>query len=375
MLDLFEVQFRITPSDNDTGSPASTSSFQVDNSDPPSIDITPISEEQSAEVSVDYNLSDREADPVSLLVEYSTDGASWSPASVTGQLEGLSPGPGSLRWNSADDLDQRDLDGVYLRITPSDNDTGEPSVTGPFPLDNSAPPSIDLETPAGEQSGTVDIGYNLDDREGDAVSLTVEYSLDGGSTWTPATIGGSTTGLPPGSGVLSWQSESDAPGVDVNAAMLRAVPRDNDEGAPGQTGIFMLDNNQPPTAEVSLPPGTLSGIVTVTVTPRDPEGDPVDCTLEYDAGTGWTPASYTGNLSGLTGPVTVDWDTVMDLGETAASGSLRVVPADNDAGEPGQTSFNTDNTPAPPPEPEPEPETSPPDSGGGTTPDTAPGTP
>ncbi|MCK4593125.1 hypothetical protein KAU45_01395, partial [bacterium] len=125
------------------------------------------------------------------------------------------------------------------------------------------------------------------------------------------------------------------------------------------TGIFPLDNNQPPTAAVSVPAGTLSGPVEVTITPNDPEGDPVDCDLEYDTGTGWVPASITGSLSGITAPTTVIWDAPGQIGETAASGRLRVIPADNDTGEPAETAFSVDNTPAPPPEPEPEPDTTP----------------
>ncbi|MBD3398828.1 MAG: hypothetical protein GF399_00675 [Candidatus Coatesbacteria bacterium] len=363
-----EYVFRITPADNDTGEPAATGPFQVDNSDVPTISLQPISEEQSAEVEVAYELSDRENDPITLSVEYSTDGAIWNPADVSGRLEGVTPGPGSLTWNSTTDLDARDLPAVYLRVTPADNDTGEPAQTGPFPLDNSEAPRIELQTPSGEQSGAVEIGYTISDREDDPVSLEVSYSLDGGSSWDPATIAGSLEGLTPDPGAFTWQSDTDAPGVDENAVMISALPSDNDQGQEGLTGIFMLDNNQPPSAELSLPAGTLSGIVQVTVTPLDPEGDPVDCGLEYDAGTGWTPASISGGLSGLTGPTTVSWDTVMDLGETAASGTLRVIPADNDTGEPGTVPFSVDNTPAPPPEPEPEPEPQPED-------ETSPGAP
>ena len=351
--------FRITPSDNDTGETGQTTAFQVDNSDVPRISLDSVTGELAAEVTISFNLEDREGDPCSLKAEFSTDGSTWKPANVTGQTEGVKPGRGQLKWNSAGDLDRADLEKVYFRITPSDNDTGEPAQTGPFRLDNSEPPLIDMDTPSGEQSGAVSIGYNVSDREGDAVSLVVEYSLDGGSSWKPATVTEATSGIKPGKGKLTWRSDTDAPGVDVNAAMLRATPSDNDEGTSGQTGIFPLDNDKPPTAMVTVPSGTLTGPVAVTVTPKDPEGDPVDCDLEYDAGAGWTPASYTGKLSGITGSVTVTWDAPGQLGAIAASGKLRVIPADNDTGEPSETSFSVDNTPAPPPEPEPTPEPTP----------------
>ena len=347
--------FRITPSDNDTGETGQTTAFQVDDSDVPRISLNPVTGELTAEVVISFNLEDREGDPCSLKAEFSTDGSTWKPANVTGQTEGVRPGRGQLTWNSAGDLDRVDLEKAYFRITPSDNDTGESAQTGPFRLDNSEPPLMDLDTPSGEQTGAVSVGYNVSDREGDAVNLIVEYSLDGGSSWKPATVTEATTGIKPGKGKLTWRSDADAPGVDVNAAMLRATPSDNDEGTSGQTGIFPLDNNQPPTAAVSVPSGAISGPVAVTVTPKDPEGDPVDCDLEYDTGAGWTPASYTGSLGGITGLVTVTWDAPGQLGAVAASGKLRVIPADNDTGEPSETSFSVDNTPAPPPEPEPGP--------------------
>ncbi|MCD4734132.1 hypothetical protein K8R78_07855, partial [bacterium] len=343
---------RITPSDNDIGLPDQTNLFQVDNSDVPSINLYTPEGEQTAEVTLNYDLSDREGDDCALTVEYSTDGTNWRSASTTGQLIGVTPGTGSLVWNSTFDLDSVDLESVYLRVTPADNDSGEPAQTASFHLDNSEPPLIDLDTPEGEQTGEVTIGYNLSDREGDATDLVVEVSLDGGSSWQRATILETLTNITPGFGSLTWDSSLDAPGADLNAVMLRALPRDNDDGTAGQTGIFPLDNNEPPTAELTIAEGVLSGMVAITITPHDPEYDPVDCELEYSIGGSWLPVSISDSLLGLTSAITIYWDSFSDLGEIYSEGSLRVIPADNDIGTSTMIPFTINNAPAPP-EPEP----------------------
>ena len=236
MLDLFEVQFRITPSDNDVGEFGVTGLFHVDNNDIPSITLVTPEGEQVADVVIAYQISDREGDLITLKPEFSRDaGATWEPATVTGQLEDIGPAnySGSLVWNSKSDTDMLDLFEVQFRITPFDNDEGELGVTGLFHVDNNDPPKVVSLGPVDDVvTADVIIPYTLYDREGDALDILCEYSTDGGATWHPATVKNPTENLTGDkySGNIIWDSLTDLFGVDKPDCAFRVTPFDNDEG-------------------------------------------------------------------------------------------------------------------------------------------------
>jgi hypothetical protein len=344
MLDLFEVQFRLTPADNDTGEPDTTSSFQVDNSDIPAVSVVTPEGEQTADVTIAYEISDREGDPVSLKPEFSRDGgATWEPATVTGQTADIGPEgySGTLTWNSKTDTDSYDLFEVVFKLTPSDNDEGTPDQTATFQVDNSDPPSISLTDITAEQTADVTIQYEISDREGDPVSITPEFSRDGGATWEPATVTGQTADIGPEvySGTLTWNSKSDTDMLDLFEVRFRLTPADNDTGEPDATANFQVDNSDPPVAELGAVEAEVSGDIVIPYTLSDREGDPLSITCEYslDGGTTWQPATVRNPTEDLGTPdYTGDiiWDSVTDLdGVDAADVVFRVTPADNDTGQ------------------------------------------
>ncbi len=363
-LDLFEVQFRLTPSDNDTGEPYATSTFQVDNSDAPTVAITPITEEQSGYVKVEYRISDREGDPVTLVPEWSSDGGkTWNVATITalsdiGQPAGIQPAgyEGSLEWNSKHDTDMVDLPSVTIRLTPSDNDTGEPVVTGPFRLDNSDVPTIALVTPEGEQTADVVIPYRISDREGDPISIKPEFSRDSGATWEPATVTGQTEAIAPSGydSTLVWNSKSDTDMLDLFEVQFRLTPSDNDTGEPVSTGVFQVDNSDEPSVVLTDITTEQTNDVTIAYKISDREGDPVSLTPEYsiDGGVTWKEADVTGTITKIpaasyTGSLV--WNSKSNI-DTLDSTTVvfRLTPADNDTGAPDQTApFQVDNSDPP----------------------------
>ncbi len=135
------VRIRIQPSDGTAGVPEETAEFTVDNGSnaPPrvAIESTP-SDPQRGLVGIPYLLfdSDDPPSPCAVSAEFSTDGgATFRVASPGPGGSGTMPLPSSATgvrhtfvWNSWQDLGDRDF-AALLRISPTDGEAGESSVT------------------------------------------------------------------------------------------------------------------------------------------------------------------------------------------------------------------------------------------------------
>lgn len=144
---------------------------------------------------------------------------------------------GFVEWRAAADLGAGFSGDVVFRITAKDTSAGKPAENAPFPVDLNRPPRISL-TAFKEDSATGDISvsYSVDDPEGDSVDLECEYSEDGGATWYPASVSGS-SGLR-GSGSVVWKRLADVPTVyEGSRIFFRATPYDEDPGEPAQIEV------------------------------------------------------------------------------------------------------------------------------------------
>lgn len=105
--------------------------FRVDNNEPPVCQLGSVEEEVFGDIYIPYILTDRESDTLTILCEYSLDGVEWKTATVKNQIEGLTPTEynGEIIWDSIADTDGLDSPNVTFRVTPSDNDIGEASLT------------------------------------------------------------------------------------------------------------------------------------------------------------------------------------------------------------------------------------------------------
>ncbi len=113
------------------------------------------------------------------------------------------------------------------------------------------PPAAVVATPVGVHSSNIPISYSLLDGESDVVSILVEYSVDGGVTFTAATMGSGgdgTTGLTSSPGgtahTFIWASRSDSVALSgpVATVQIRITPSDTAPGTPGSTGSFTVNN-------------------------------------------------------------------------------------------------------------------------------------
>jgi hypothetical protein len=143
---------------------------------------------------------------------------------------------------------------VTVSVTPNDGTQDGTTVTATATVIDTSP-SVSVNTLSSPQSGAVTVGYQLTDADSDLCSIVVQYSLDGGTNWNPATTGSGGDGVSnlntSSEGVehtYIWDSETDIGQVNSLDVLIRIVP--SDAGGPGTaatTDSFAVENQQPPT--------------------------------------------------------------------------------------------------------------------------------
>ncbi len=207
---------------------------------------------------------------------------------------------------------------------------------------------IDISTATqGEQSGDIDVNYLIINSNSTEASLLCEYKDPLTSVWQVASVTGDTSQLQPENydGLITWNSTMDLPAVDIENLMFRITPRDDETGS-ADSIIFHLDNNEPPTVEISDPAGEQEGYVTINYSLSDNENDTLSILCEYydDDASGWVNASITEDTAGITdyyGSIT--WNTIADLPTAATYVMFRITPKDLDPGTSDTTEFILDN--------------------------------
>jgi predicted outer membrane repeat protein len=258
---------------------------------PRAIVATPASP-ASGDVTIIYQLIDRELELGTIALEYSTDNGQTfnsctlvNPGAATNLESAWHPGKThSVQWNSvADNLALSGDATVCVKITPSDvsNPSGTVGISGSFTLNNTAynqPPTATAATPAGVQSGNVQINYFLADVESDTCSIAVLYSINDGTSWQAATMGTAGNGLtglsssPAGTAhVFFWDSRADnvALSGQIDTIKVRIIPTDFNAGTAGDTTSFSVDNsivNELPTVAITSGPTHGSTVTTTQVT-------------------------------------------------------------------------------------------------------------
>jgi len=298
------------------------------------------------EVEIEYALADDEGDRLSIVAEYSTDrGASWKPATVFGLASDIGPDryDGSIVWSLFSDVPGQELSDVAFRVTPYDTQQGTPGSLGDLVVDTNEPPQIVVSDVIAEQEGeAVEIDYSIIDNEGDTVNLTCEYSLDGGTTWRPATVLTSTSGISESSyfGTLKWDSARDLGRGVESDVIFRVTAADADAGEPAENRPFRVDLNAAPTASLTSYTEQEDGSVEVSYTVRDDENDSIMLHVFYseDGGATWFPATVGESVAGVSvtgNQGTFTWQRLRDV-PTIVPGSsikIRVVPFDEDEGQ------------------------------------------
>ena len=136
----------------------------------PGVEVATPAEIQNGNVGIDYLLYDGDSDDLGIMVQYRIGYTAYQEATpaIGGEgREGLASSPGGVQhsfvWDSLSDLGKIDEDNIFIRITPSDEQTGTPSTTVRFTVDNKAPVFISISPSGVVNSRTVKIVVETDE--------------------------------------------------------------------------------------------------------------------------------------------------------------------------------------------------------------------
>ena len=349
--DLDSVKFKILPySSTMEGKADSTGIFKLDNSHNHSIEVelTYSLSEYTDSVRFNISLSDISNDILSIKGYYKIIGEDWLQATIIGKTTDIDTSEyiDTLVWDSRADLGNADIENVKLRIVPSDGWVdGISDSTNTFHVDNNMPPSVIMPDLIGEQNNDIEIQFTLTDAENDILSVIPEYSKDTGNNWLPATVTGKISDISDYSGLSTWHSFSDLPGIASGNILFRITPQDIDTGS-SDTITLLLDNNIPPSVELVKLTGEQNEDVMISYILSDTENDTLKIFCEYydDNASEWIKATVTGDTSGIVSyEGSITWNTLVDLPTTAAYVKFRITPYDTEQGTADTTEFILDN--------------------------------
>lgn len=231
---------------------------------PPTAVVTTPAGVQGGNVVIAYTLSDAESDVASVVVEFSlNDGTTFvaaTPAAgseaTSGLVTSVAGTAHSFTWASLGDAVAVAAANatVKVRVTPSDAAAGVAATTNAFTVDNTSntPPTVlSVTSPSTTQTGLVVVPYQLADAQSNPCSLALAYSIDGGMTFAPATVGPGPTGASglvasPGgtSQTIVWNSFADgvATAGAVSTVQVRLTPSDGTTGSAAFTANFTVNN-------------------------------------------------------------------------------------------------------------------------------------
>lgn len=340
------IRVKVQPNDGKgTGASSISSSFALSNNTLPTINITSVVG-AAGPISITYNLADTEQNACTIEVYYSTNGgiSYGKTTSLTGLTSDVSPATGrTITWNSGDNYGGK-TSSAYIRVIANDGfGNGVAGVQGPFTVDNNAIPVVSSLVTA-NSSGNITLSFNLSDANSHACDLTVDYSIDGGTTWASATgIVGAVIGTTPGTGrTLTWDSRQNFTSNQANVK-VRITPQDPYEvGTSATSSVFAISNNNLPIVS-SISTSGSSGDVSVSYNLADSDSDPCGISVAYSINNGAFTA--TSNLSGTLAAIppgngkSFIWNSASDVKFNTSNVRLRVTPNDGTAnGTPGESS-------------------------------------
>ncbi|MCK5787163.1 MAG: WD40 repeat domain-containing protein [Candidatus Sabulitectum sp.] len=279
----------------------------------PVLEVTGISGEFSGPLLISYSISCQEWTGISVC--YSIDaGYSWV------ETRNYTESPGSIIWNSHEDLPFEDQRRCLVRITPySAFGPGESGTTGLLHIDNNRPPEILMESPVKIDDSRYRLAYAVEDIEGDIIQLQAQYSTDGGVTWERMHLSGSSVEIEPWfyGEPVTWNAADDIGEMDADSIKLRIRAADSDPGPWFYIDGLQIDSSRLPSAQILAPTAETGGRVVIGVRLNDPELNTLDVSYHYsvDGGYEWFPATVIeGDQAGFEQyEFDVSWESEIDL--------------------------------------------------------------
>ncbi|MGA1871661.1 MAG: hypothetical protein ACMUJM_24300 [bacterium] len=204
----YQLNLNVSDSYKSTNKAVSLTVLYLSVNTPPSVSVTCPDGTQTNNISILYRLTDKDSDPCSIKVEYSTNGGitfnSATSASGGDGITNLVASPEGKShlfiWDSTWDIGKNSYTNIILKITPKDTVEGSPDKDY-INVDNTGL----NEAPVA--SATYYGSYGANDRiihPGEIVTLDASASYDPDNTVTQLTYYWTFTNVPPGSNITNY---------------------------------------------------------------------------------------------------------------------------------------------------------------------------
>ena len=299
----------------------------------PVAEVEQLTGEFSGSLSIKYSISCSEWTGIS--VSYSTDaGYSWT------ETRNYTERPGTVTWDSDQDLPSEDQRRCLIRITPySTFGPGESGTSGLLHIDNNRPPEILMESPVRIDDSRFRLGYAVEDNEGDIIQLQAQYSINGGSSWETMHLSGSSIEIEPWfyGEPVTWNAVADIGHIDTDNVKIRIRAADADPGPWFFIDGLHIDTDRLPSAQIIAPSSEVNGQVSLGVRLSDPEQNMLDIAYQYstDGGYNWLPATVIEAEQAGVGRYDFEivWESQRDLpGFDGYQVRLQALPSDMNTG-------------------------------------------
>lgn len=207
-----------------------------------SINLSSLPVEQTSDVIVNYAIVDQDNREIRLIVEYLVEGGQlWNTATIKEDLTAVKEYNGSFAWAGKTDIPGYEGK-VRLAVTPNNGYLDGVQDTMEVYVNYNIPPSLTVALLSGEYSGKLPLKFVVIDAESDTVYVSLEYSLDEGSTYIPASAPEMIIPQPGKNIVITWDTEKDLGYVYNQEAILRLKASDKYPGEQAITGPFIVTN-------------------------------------------------------------------------------------------------------------------------------------
>jgi len=158
-------------------------------------------------VSITTSITDLDNDRCSVSIEFSIDGGKTykSIATNTGMV---SSAVNTTTWNFKADITKNEPS-VYIKVTPNDGTVNGTARLIATSLIKNVVPTVKSLTVT-KTTTAVSISYAITDTDNDICSAVAEFSVDGGRTYKPTTITGTTAGIVSNAvNTITWDYKTD----------------------------------------------------------------------------------------------------------------------------------------------------------------------
>ena len=225
----------------------------IDINYPPEIDLVQLVGEYHNDIEITFHLFDFDNDDLDYDISFTSDGTNWNNATISEQGGTAGQDTMMVIWHSMIDLAGINNLNVQLKINAFDldtdtlqipDDTSSILISDLFAVDNHIGSlSVSMAETMDEYFDNITLTYAIEDTTGDPYEINMNYSLDNGNSWLPATLQGNLIdiGITDYLASLTWISAEDLVSIDTTILLEVSMSDGWQSSASNQVAIH-FDN-------------------------------------------------------------------------------------------------------------------------------------